>query len=329
MEACRIAIVGGGYSGAVAALLLLRTYGPALMARVDIIEPRALLARGLAYGTSDPAHRVNAPAQSLSLFAEDPAHFDTWLRREQPVPKDLDALTETGEFYVRRELFGRYVAQLLEEAAAESPGLRLRHVRARATGVCAGAKQFAVSLNDGERLEADILVLALGIPPPSLPAPLRGLAGDHRLVHDPLDGIVLSDFAGVERVLLVGSGLTMCDVVASLRSRGYVGSFTALSRHGLLPHARPPVAPQPVGDFVTAPSRTALALLQRVRTAAREHAALGGGWPDVTDAVRRQGMAIWAALPRVEQARFLRHLRPLWDVHRYQKSTAGRRSGCG
>ncbi|MER8536734.1 hypothetical protein NKH61_27990 [Mesorhizobium sp. M1005] len=36
------------------------------------------------------------------------------------------------------------------------------------------------------------------------------------------------------------------------------------------------------------------------------------------DAVRRRGQAIWQALPLAEQRRVVRHLRALWDVHRFR-----------
>ena len=59
---------------------------------------------------------------------------------------------------------------------------------------------------------------------------------------------------------------------------------------------------------------TALSLLQRTR----QEIARAGMWEPVIEALRNQGGAIWAALPEPERRRFLRHLRVMWDVHRYQ-----------
>lgn len=47
-------------------------------------------------------------------------------------------------------------------------------------------------------------------------------------------------------------------------------------------------------------------------------AAEGLTWHAVFDRLRAQGPAIWAALPEAERLRFLRHLRALWDIHRFR-----------
>ena len=46
--------------------------------------------------------------------------------------------------------------------------------------------------------------------------------------------------------------------------------------------------------------------------------AAGGDWRSVVDALRPRTQALWAALPIIERRRFVRHLRPYWDVHRHR-----------
>ncbi len=41
-------------------------------------------------------------------------------------------------------------------------------------------------------------------------------------------------------------------------------------------------------------------------------------WHSVVDALRGQGYEIWKNLPVVERRRVARHLRPIWDVHRFR-----------
>ena len=50
----------------------------------------------------------------------------------------------------------------------------------------------------------------------------------------------------------------------------------------------------------------------------RAAASHGLPWQAVMDAVRPQVQALWRGLPLAERRRFLRHLRPWWDVHRHR-----------
>jgi uncharacterized NAD(P)/FAD-binding protein YdhS len=42
------------------------------------------------------------------------------------------------------------------------------------------------------------------------------------------------------------------------------------------------------------------------------------GWRSVIDAIRPHVRDVWGRLPLAERKRFLRHLRPYWDVHRHR-----------
>ena len=111
-------------------------------------------------------------------------------------------------------------------------------------------------------------------------------------------------------VLLIGSGLTMVDAAITLRRPGR--RLTALSRHGLLPRAHATVPPTPyVGAFSGSPAE----ILRQIRTATAE-----ADWRAVFDRLRHSARDIWRGWSRVERSRFLRHLRPLWDVHRHRLS---------
>jgi uncharacterized NAD(P)/FAD-binding protein YdhS len=177
---------------------------------------------------------------------------------------------------------------------------------------------FRVALAAGDSLVADVLVLAAGHPPPVLPPPLRGLRGDPCLVANPWDVDALDRLPRDGSVLILGTGLTGCDVAASLRARGHRGQLLAVSRRGLLPRPRTRLPVEPAGDFESAPSTRALDLLRRVRAVVAAEAKEGRPWEGVIDALRRQGATVWGALPSAEKQRFLRHLRAFWDVYRFQ-----------
>jgi uncharacterized NAD(P)/FAD-binding protein YdhS len=77
-DACSIAIVGGGASGALMTAHLLRFADDAI--RLTLIEPRAKIGRGIAYATENESHRLNVRASNMSAFPDDPDHFWRWLR---------------------------------------------------------------------------------------------------------------------------------------------------------------------------------------------------------------------------------------------------------
>lgn len=312
-----VAVVGGGLAGAAFALHLLRD-APHLPMRISVIEPRPLLGAGLAYATADAQHRINVAASRMSLFAEDPAHFDRWLRATCDAGDDRVGAMPDGARFPCRALFGRYLDGLLRQAAAAAFPARLEHVRDRAVAAAAEGEGYRVTLAGGGLRTADVLVLATGHPPAALPAPLAGLAGDQRLIADPWTPALAERVRPQDRVLILGTGLTMLDVLASLQAAGHRGPVVALSRRGLLPRPRTPLPVEPEGDFLPAGPGRVGETFQQFRAAVRQARAAGRPWEDCFDRLRAEAQAIWATLPEAERRRFLRHLQPFWDVHRYQ-----------
>ena len=55
-----------------------------------------------------------------------------------------------------------------------------------------------------------------------------------------------------------------------------------------------------------------------VRREVETAAAKGIDWRGVLDSMRPQTQALWRGLPVAERRRFLRHVRPYWEVHRHR-----------
>ncbi|MEJ0046144.1 MAG: FAD/NAD(P)-binding protein [Rhodospirillales bacterium] len=315
-----VTIVGGGISGALVAVQLARI--AARPTRIEVIEPRASLGEGLAYSATDPAHRINVPAARMTVFADDPEHFERWLLRAGAMQDDAAARWQDGCLYPQRRLFGAYVAELVADALRANPHVTIRHRRDRVTRIDAVGTGFTLHLQHAEPvpLLADLVVLAVTHPPPAMPAPLLAArAAGAPIIADPWQAGALDKVAADADVLIIGTGLTMADVVATLERRGHRGRVTAISRRGLLSrgHAAGQVAKR--DWFATAaPPRTALALCRAVRDQVRRAAAEGVPWQAVLDDARANGTRLWTALPQAEQRRLVRHLRPYWDVHRFR-----------
>lgn len=303
-----IAIIGGGFTGASVAYHLASAFS-----RILVFEPRAALGQGVAYDTRDPAFRINVPAAKMSFMPGNDAHFVDWINRVDALAGDAGAIDD-GRAFPRRETFGRYVAAQL--APLLSSG-RVTHVREAATRITRRAGRWEIDSDTQNSYQADVLVLATTHPPPSVPAALNDLKTDSRLIADSSEPGALDQIGLSSDILIVGTGLTMADVVASLEARGHRGNITAVSRRGLLPRPHASVQHEPFGNFNDR-QLTASRLLRDVRATISDASMAGMSWHAVIDAVRAQAQTFWPNLGIVEQRRIVRHLRPFWDVHRFR-----------
>lgn len=313
-----VAILGGGFSGTLTAVHLLRGEWPDGL-EVVLVNRSGPLARGVAYGTRSAVHVLNVPASRMSAFPGDEDHFLRFARERHP--------EVGGGDFVPRSLYGDYLEQVLRDAVAASPaGTRFTHRVAAAVEIQVRPDGRAhVVLEGGEGppvLPADRVVLAAGSYSPADPrvADPRFFAGDPRYVRDPWAPGAL-DAVDLDRpVLLLGTGLTMLDVSLELDRRGLKGRISAISRRGLVPraHRSPAAPPRPLdlADALLAGARTCRGYLRQVRRAVAAHPEVD--WRDVVASIRPATPALWAALPLPERKRFLRHLQPYWDVHRHR-----------
>jgi len=107
----------------------------------------------------------------------------------------------------------------------------------------------------------------------------------------------------------------MVDVVLRLKQEGRRGRITAVSRHGLLPRTRGDTSPSAPAIGVGDTLKGSLHLFSALRAAiARQD----GDWRSVIDGLRPATNSLWQALTLDEKRRFLRHVRPWWEVHRHR-----------
>ena len=310
MTSSQVAIVGAGFSGTLVALHLLRRSPPGT--RITLIDRRAQFGRGQAYGTGNPGHLLNVPAGRMSAFHDRPDDFLSWLRARKEGPGCPDAAT-----FVPRQEFGAYIRHLLnEELKRPDSGDRLELVRGDVCDVDdPGPGALRLRLDRDRVVEADIAVLALGNFPPEPPpvACSTGFFDTPFYKADPWAPDALAGLDPADPVLLIGTGLTTIDAVVTLLDGGHTGPIHAVSRRGLLPHAHgaAPVT-RPAGHDDGYPtSITALARALRTRSA-------GDNWHAVVDGLRPFTTDVWQAMTPDDRRRFLRHMRPWWDVHRHR-----------
>ncbi|PKP85597.1 MAG: FAD-dependent oxidoreductase [Alphaproteobacteria bacterium HGW-Alphaproteobacteria-2] len=288
----QVIIIGGGASGVILAAQLLRRES-AGAPHVILVERDAEIGQGIAYGTADPQHLLNSRAANMSAFPDEPAHFCDWLA-QQGLPDD-------DEGFVSRGVYGRYLQGLIADAR------NLQRVQGEAVRVEERTEDVVVHLEDGRRFVGDAAVLATGH---LLPRPCT-----QGLVTGPWDAVVTGSD---DRVLIVGSGLTMIDHVTSLLEAGHEGEIIALSRRGLLPQVHRAARPLQIDSAEIPFGKPVSSLMRwlRAKVAAADRA--GVDWRSVVDGFRPHVRAVWQSLPQTERKRYLRHGAAWWDIHRHR-----------
>ena len=310
-----IAIVGAGFSGVALAVHLLRQR-PTEGLSILLIEPRAELGAGVAYATRDYPYPLNVAAGQMSLDSSRPRDFLDYLC-------DQGIHAEPGD-YLPRQVFGDYVREQLRQAVAAAPaGVSCTHVVARALQLRrASGHAFELWLDNGTAVLADEVILALGNAPPAIPRPCAALGAHPRFINDPW-GIGQVQAGKLESVLLIGSGLTMIDAALRLAAiRPRLRHIHVLSRHGLLPRSqatepRPPRRPDVERALADAMGSTR-ELCRQLRRLMQANEAAGGDWREVIALARPKLASVWRGLDAEQRARFLRHVRPVWEVHRHR-----------
>ena len=304
----RIAIIGAGFSGSLLALHLLRRCRPE--DRIYLIERNRNFGRGLAYATGNPNHLLNVRAGNMSAFPDEPDHFVRWLQALAPAERAEIAGGPGPSTFVPRRVFGNYIQQLLgDKIWREGQGHNLFLVTDEAVALHRGPEGLDLELAVGRHYHIDHAVLAIGNFPPA--PSTDGYFGD------PWNPASLADLPVDAPVLILGTGLTFIDTVLSLLDRGHQAEIYALSRRGQLPLVHAAVSapwqydPSPNGHNL-------LKLLSQVRAACVAAERVGAGWRAAIDGLRPHTQRLWQEMPRPERARFLRHVRPWWDVHRHR-----------
>lgn len=309
-DARSIAIIGGGFSGTLMAIHLLRRV--AGTQRVYLFEKSPPLGRGVAYNTGSHSHLLNVRAGGMSAFEEEPLGFVAWLNglsASEVAPLERPLLPDA---FVPRRIYGSYLQHCLQEVLSKTyKGRHLYLVTDEVVDIAQTPDGLCIEVWGGRRFDVDRAVLAIGNLPPSRSVPPH-------YVGDPWSDAATRNLDPGAEVLLLGTGLTMVDTALSLTDRGHKGTIHAISRRGLLPRTHITERDASPWQIETPLPATSLGLLRAIRAEVERAAGHGRPWQDVFQALRPQIQTIWQLLPFSEQQAFLRHLRPWWDVHRHR-----------
>ena len=315
-----VVVAGAGAAGTLSAVHLVRTASRRATALdILLVDPVDRWARGVAFGTPDEAHLLNVPASGMSALPEDPGHFVGWLGRQG------DGVVVDPNAFVPRRRFALYLDDVLTRELAAAEGLvSLKHLRSEATGVVRTAKGWAVVTRAGSLVEADGVVVATGLPQVGSHWAPPSLLESPFFVADPwapgaLD-VVRRARSGPADVLVVGTGLTMVDVVLSLSAEGNRPDrlLHAVSRNARLPrrHLKEPklAATPDIGDWGT----DLAGMLERSERHLHDVRAATGDWRPAVDGLRFRLAELWDRLDEGERATFLTEHAGTWGALRHR-----------
>jgi uncharacterized NAD(P)/FAD-binding protein YdhS len=315
-----VLIVGGGFSGTMLAVHLLRR---TTSLSVAVLDQTSLPGRGRAYRSPHRFHLLNVPAGQMGAFPSDPGDFLHWAK------SNYDASMQARSFPPRK-VYGEYLGSVLDRTLAERGGDRFHWIQDEALSLQRRKTKdknndndklpvqcLVVQCKNGPELLARAVVLATGNFPPATPK-IPGLeSGNSLYVQFAWAENALDNLPQNGSVLLLGSGLTSVDMIMALKSKAFRGTIHVLSREGLIPSRHQQTKPWPVFWNEQSP-RTTCDMLRLIRNQVAAATEKGIDWRSVVDSLRPVTQQIWQSLPINEQRRFLRHARAQWDIHRHR-----------
>ena len=160
-----IAIIGGGASGTLTAIHLLRLAVAGRPMHIVLIDRDGRHGLGQAYATTHHRHLLNSPADTMSAVAGDPGHLLRW----------AGANGIAHDWFLRRSDYGRYLRETLAEAQRRAaPSAAVTRVTAHVVRITGGAAghPLRLHLTAGGHIGADLAVLAVGSAAPAAPFPV-------------------------------------------------------------------------------------------------------------------------------------------------------------
>jgi len=349
----RITIIGGGASGTLLALNLLKYEGEERL-EVNLVEKRSSVGRGVAFSTKQDVHLLNVPAAKMGAFADDVEHFHRWL-------------TDNGYDYARnafvpRRIFGEYLRDCLEKAneakkqnvslnifddeavdiEIDTPGIganvnergdeldemrKTDHEGGR-NGQLEGYAlphgpssdlKAQVRLASGDILYSEKVALAFGnFLPPHPSVADQSFVSSPRYLQDPWSPEVFKSIGQDDAVLIVGTGLSMVDVTMQLNRSGHRGIVNAISTRGLLPAVHKLGFSYPSFFEEVKGKDRVTEVVKVVRGHAKRADGNGSDWRAVIDSLRPVTQEIWLGLPLAEKKYFMQHLSRYWNVARHR-----------
>ena len=290
--------------------------------RIVIVNSGRPLGRGVAYGAKRPEHLLNVAARNMSAFPDQPEHFVNWLRSRHEFNEVPEA--ELRESFIPRRVYGDYVRALAESylhpVDSRSP-VKIEVIEDQAVDLIANDDAEtggSVVMKSGDSIAARSVLLATGNQPPASFPSESPLSHDSRYCSDPWGDWTSRLPAPGGRVVLLGTGLTMVDVLITLGELNWDGEVVAVSRSGVLPqpHFRGVVYPDYLPE--NAESLGLDGLVKLVKEHCRLLRDMSQNPGIAVDKLRPHTQKLWRGLSTEEKREFLSHHATRWNNVRHR-----------
>lgn len=270
-----IAIVGGGFTGSTIAIQQAQHYAALIKQghelpplHLKLIDRDGAFGTGLPYGTQDSVFLLNQPADAMSPFPDDVGHFTRWLGAD-------------GNTFATRHDYGVYLKETLKAAfnAVAAAGLPVTLETVQDTiGSLTLAEDRAVLGAAHGNIDADAVIIATGHEKNDFLHDCRTHENFFTSVYS-VDEVrlALQGTQADDSIVIIGTGQSMLDALATIDQAAFPGKIYAVSRHGVEPW---PYYPEHYAANGNAPYRPAFVTPD----------ALDGKWSyeDLRDAIQKE-----------------------------------------
>lgn len=228
-----IAIVGGGFTGSTIAIQQAQHYTSLVQQghdlpplHIKLIDRDGAFGTGLPYGTQDSVFLLNQPADAMSPFPDDIGHFTRWLGTD-------------GNAFATRHDYGVYLKETLSAAfnAATAAGVLVTLETVHDTiGTLTLAEERAVLGAANHNIAADAVIIATGHEKNDFLHSCRNHENFFTSVYS-VDEVsqALKDTQPDDNIVIIGTGQSMLDALATIDQAAFPGKIYAVSRHGVEP----------------------------------------------------------------------------------------------
>ncbi len=306
-----VAVIGGGLSGTLLALNLLRLASSSHMFRILLIDREREGNMGPAYSTNEKYLLLNVPACRMGVFSANPEHFLEWVQGR--------GLAATAWDFLPRQLYREYVQEQLDQSLRATTGnVSLERICGEAVDITRTGSEPEIHIRGDKTLVVRKVVLAVGNFPPRAPnVTNRSFLESDCYIANPWSPMLFSSLPELDTVFLLGTGQTMVDLAIMLHMRGHKGKIIAISRHGHLPRAHGDLSDKyPSFSREIETLRSVGEIFKVLRKHIEMAVQMGMDRNAVVDSLRPDTQDLWMHLATEEKRRFLRHAFRYWEIIR-------------